>query len=197
LKTGYEVVYGVKTRRKEGALRRFMFSTFYKILGAIATNKMPMDAGTFCIMDRRVVDILTNLSEKNKYFSGLRAWTGFTQTGVIYRRGARTAGDAASWNRLFRLAFDGVFSFSYIPLRLASLLGFMFALTAFLLIVVVIIGRLFFSLGIVGWASTMSAILLIGGVQLITLGIIGEYLGRIYDQVKNRPEYIISEKVGI
>lgn len=196
-KKGYEVVYGVKRKRKEGPVIKFMFKTFYRLLNSIAQLKMPLDAGAFSLIDRRVVDILISLPERNKYFSGLRAWAGFAQIGIVYKRGARFAGKPASFRRLFKLAFDGLFSFSYLPLRIASFLGFFFALIAFIFIFVVFILRIFFRAGIVGWASTMSAILLIGGVQLITLGIIGEYLARIYDEVKNRPEYIISEKIGI
>lgn len=196
-KKGYEVVYGIKKKRKEGTIKKFMFTTFYKILNSISQIKMPLDSGTFSLIDRRVVDILISLPERNKYLSGLRAWTGFSQTGIVYERGARIAGKPTSFRKLLKLAFDGFFSFSYIPLKIASFLGFIFALIAFIFILVVFVLRIFFDAGIVGWASTMSTILLMGGIQLITLGIIGEYLARIYDEVKNRPEYIISEKIGI
>jgi len=194
---GYNVVYGIKTKRKEGAIKRFLFSSFYKTLNKISSYKMPLNAGTFSIIDSRITSVLRNLPERNKYFSGLRAWVGFKQTGVVYKRSARTKGKPSSLKKLFKLALDGFFSFSYIPLKAASFFGFIFASIAFIMIIFVIVGRIFFKLGIVGWASTLSAILLIGGVQLITLGIIGEYLARIYDQVKNRPEYIISEKAGL
>jgi polyisoprenyl-phosphate glycosyltransferase len=193
---GYDVVYGIKKRRKENIVLRIGFLLFYRILNSISNYKMPLDAGTFSILDRRVVDILIKLPEKNKYFSGLRAWTGFSQIGVEYERAARYAGKPASLRRLLRLALDGIFSFSYIPLRLASIFGFICALIALAGVFVVIIARIFFGAGFVGWASTMITILLMSGVQLITLGIIGEYLGRIYDEVKNRPEYIIEEKIG-
>lgn len=194
---GFDVVYGVKTKRKEKPFKRFLFSAFYKILDRISAYKMPSDAGTFSLIDRKVVNILVNLEEKNMYFSGLRSWVGFKQKGVTYERGKRLAGKPASFRKLLKLAMDGFVSFSYIPLRIATFLGFVFAFFAFLMIIFVLIMRIFFHWGIVGWASTMSAILFIGGVQLITLGIIGEYLGRIYDQVKNRPEFIIAEKGGL
>lgn len=193
---GFEVVYGVKSKRKEGLVRRLLFTYFYRLLNFIAAHKMPLDAGTFSVLDRRVVDILNQLPERNKYFSGLRSWTGFSQTGIIYERDPRFAGPPASYQRLVKLALDGMISFSYIPLRLASFLGFICAILAFGFIGLVIMSRIFLGFGIVGWASTMSTVLLIGGIQLITLGIIGEYLARIYDQVKNRPEYIIAEKIG-
>lgn len=194
---GYEVVYGIKTKRKEKALKKFLFSAFYRILDKISAYKMPLDAGTFSLINRRVINILTNLEEKNMYFSGLRSWVGFKQKGIAYEREKRFAGKPASFRKLLKLAMDGFVSFSYIPLRIASFLGFIFAFFAFLMIIFVIITRIFFQWGIVGWASTLSAVLFIGGVQLITLGIIGEYLARIYDQVKNRPEYIISGKGGL
>lgn len=195
-KKGFDVVYGVKRNRKEGVFRRVLFSSFYKTLNGIASYKMPMDAGTFSVVNRRVVKVLVNLPEKNKYLSGLRSWVGFSQTGFVYDRRKRFSGREASLTRLFKLAFDGIFSFSYIPLRLASILGFACAFLAFLSIIGVFILRIFFGFGIIGWASTTSIILLVGGIQLITLGIIGEYLARIYDEVKNRPEYIIKEKFG-
>lgn len=193
---GYKVVYGIKRKRQEGFLKRIMFKSFYRILNKISSYKMPLDAGTFSLIDSSVSKILISLPERNKYFSGLRAWTGFSQTGITYERGSRFSGKPISFSKLVKLALDGLVSFSYVPLRAASVLGFIFASLAFIMIILVIIGRVYFKLGLVGWASTMSSILLIGGVQLITLGIIGEYLARIYDEVKNRPQYIISEKIG-
>lgn len=193
---GYDVVYGIKTKRKEGFLRKFLFKSFYKVLNGIAQLKMPLDAGTFSVIDARVVKVLNSLPERNKYFSGLRAWAGFSQTGVVYRRGKRHAGKEASLKRLFNLAIDGLVSFSHLPLRVASFLGIFFAILSLLFIVGVFVARFVFGKGIVGWASTMSAILFIGSIQLITLGVIGEYLARIYDEVKGRPEYIVSRKIG-
>ncbi len=195
-KNGFEVVYGIKEKRKENLIRRFLFSSFYKILDNISSYKMPLDSGTFSMMDKKVVTILNTLPEKNKYLSGLRSWVGFSQTGIVYERGARFSGRPMSLKKLTKLAMDGFISFSYLPLRVASFLGFATAFVAFIFILVVLVLKIFFNFGLVGWASTLSAILLLSGVQLITLGIIGEYLARIYDQVKSRPEYIISEKVG-
>lgn len=193
---GYKVVYGIKTQRKENFLRKFLFNSFYKVLNLISSYKMPLDSGTFSLLDRSVVKIITNLNERNIYFSGLRYWAGFSQTGVVYKRGKRFSGKPASFQRLFSLALSGLLSFSYVPLRLASLLGLSTAFVAFIFILLVIALRLFFGFGLIGWASTLSAILLLGGIQLITLGIIGEYLARIYEEVKGRPQYIIEEKIG-
>lgn len=193
---GYDVVYGVKKKRKEGFFRKFLFKYFYRIMDKISSLKMPLDAGTFSVLDRKIVNIIVNLPEKNKYFSGLRAWTGFKQIGVVYERGKRYKGKEASLSRLFKLAMDGIVSFSFVPLRIASFLGFIFSAFAFILIIVLFVLKFFVNLGIVGWTSTISTILFIGGIQLITLGIIGEYLARIYDEVKRRPEYIIEEKIN-
>lgn len=193
---GYKVVYGVKIKRKESIFRKFLFDTFYKIITRISSYEMPVNAGTFSLIDREIVNILVNLPEKNKYFSGLRAWTGYKQVGITYERGKRYSGNEASFQRLFKLAIDGMISFSYLPLRIASIFGFICATLSVVSIFIVIFLRIFLGWGIVGWASTMTAILLVSGVQLITLGIIGEYLARIYDEVKGRPEYIISETAG-
>jgi len=197
LKKGNEVVYGVKKERKEGRIKRFLFSMFYSLLNVVAQVEMPLGAGTFCLMDRKVVDVINDLPERNKYFSGMRAWAGFRQEGVSYKRAARYAGKSVSYKKLFKLAMDGFISFSHIPLRIASIFGFIFAGGAFVSILVVMYLRLFVGISILGWASTISVILLIGGVQLITLGIIGEYLARIYDEVKGRPEYVVGERSGL
>ncbi len=193
---GYDVVYGIKKKRKEGIVRKFLFKSFYRVLDKISNLKMPLDAGTFSILDRKIVDIIVSLPEKNKYFSGLRAWAGFKQIGVVYERGKRHRGKEASFSRLFKLAMDGIISFSFVPLKMASFLGFIFSAFAFVLIIVLFVLKFFVDLGIVGWTSTITSILFIGGIQLITLGIIGEYLARIYDEVKRRPEYIIEEKIN-
>lgn len=193
---GFDIVYAIKTKRQEGPIRNFLFTKYYLLLNKLSSYHMPEHAGTFSIMDRKIVDILANLDERNKYFSGLRAWAGFSQIGILYKRPKRHAGKPASMRRLIKLGLDGIFSFSYLPLRFASILGFIFASVAFLFILVVLYARFFLGYGLIGWASTMSSILLIGGVQLITLGIIGEYLARIYDEVKHRPNFIIAEKIG-
>lgn len=192
----FKVVYGIKRNRKENLLRKISFALFYKVLNKISPYKMPANAGTFSIIDRSLVEILNQLPEKNKYISGLRAWAGFPQTGIYYERGKRLAGKEASFQRLVKLALDGLVSFSYLPLRLASLMGFIFASCAFLIAIIIVFGKLFFQIGITGWPSTISLILLVSGVQLITLGVIGEYIARIYDEVKGRPEYLISERFG-
>lgn len=193
---GFDVIYGVKKKRKENFLRVYLMKIFYRLLNKISNVEIPLDAGTFSLLDRKIVNIIISLPEKNKFFSGLRNWPGFKQTGVVYERAKRYKGKEASYARLFKLAMDGIVSFSFLPLKIASFLGFIFSFFAFLIIVVLFILRFFINLGIVGWTSTISTILFIGGIQLITLGIIGEYLARIYEEVKKRPEYIIEEKIN-
>ena len=190
---GYEVVYGVKTKRKEHVVRRFLFSAFYHLQGYLTDIPTPREAGLFALMDRRVVDVLCRMPESNKYIPGLRAWVGFRQVGVHYERDARYAGKPRqTLTRLVRLAMDGIISFSYLPLRLAAYLGVVVATGAFLLMAVVLYFKLFTDKAILGWASIIVAILFLGGIQLIMIGVIGEYIGRIYDEAKQRPYYIVD-----
>ncbi|HJU87276.1 MAG TPA: glycosyltransferase family 2 protein [Gemmatimonadota bacterium] len=195
---GYQIVHTVKTRRKESLPRRIAFGAFYRIMHAAAETEMPLQSGLFSLLDRRVVDQLDMMPERNRYLAGLRAWVGFRQTAVEYERDARWSGaPRVSIARLFRLAFDGIFSFSNLPLRLATLLGLIVSLAAFLLIVTILYLKLFTDRAILGWASLMTTTLFLGGVVLVTIGIIGEYVGRIYDEVKRRPLFIVAERVGI
>ncbi len=197
LRQGYDVVYAVKEKREEGLLKRAGFLLFYRMLGRLSSVDLPLDAGIFSIMDRRIVEILRSMPERNRYISGLRAYAGGRQTGIGFARGARYAGDPRQTPRkLARLALDALFSFSYVPLRLATYTGFGASAVAFLFLVTVLFLRLFTNLAITGWASVMSAVLFLGGVQLVTVGIIGEYIGRIFDEVKGRPYYVIDRKAG-
>ncbi|MEK7671251.1 MAG: glycosyltransferase family 2 protein [Bacteroidota bacterium] len=196
-KEGYQVVYTVKTSRKENNLKRLAFKSFYRILHALSSIQIPMDAGNFSLMDRKVVEVMKHIPERHRYISGLRAWVGFKQTGIEYDRGARFAGEPQmSTGRLFSLALDGIFSFSNIPLRVAAYVGFIAASISFAGGLFVIYEKLFTNKAILGWASTIVTITFLGGLTLMTLGVIGEYLGRIYDEVKQRPLYIISEGIG-
>lgn len=197
-KEGHEVVYTVKKSRKEGGLKRLAFKGFYRVLHALSTIEIPMDAGNFSLLDRRVVDILRKMPERNRYISGLRAWSGFRQIAVYYDRDPRFAGKPQmSLRRLVQLALDGIFSFSNVPLRLAIYLGLATALTSFGVGLWAISARLFTDKAVLGWASTIISILFVGGMILFTLGVIGEYISRIYEEVKNRPLYVVQETVGI
>jgi len=197
---GFEVVYGVRTHRKEGLLKRIAYANFYRLYRWLADIDVPLDSGDFSLMDRQVVDVMNALPEKNRFNRGLRSWAGFRQTGLVYERAARAAGDAKySWRHLLALAFDGIFSFSTTPLRLIFFVGvsvaalaagssvFYFLFGAF--------GLEIFGRGpedVPGFTSLMLAILFFSGVQLISIGILGEYLGQIYNEVKRRPTYVVK-----
>ncbi len=196
-KKGFHVVYTVKKSRKENPLKRLAFRSFYRILHALSTIQIPMDAGNFSLMDRRVVDVLRTMPERNRYISGLRAWAGFQQTSIAYDRDPRFAGKPQmSLGRLIQLALDGIFSFSNVPLRLAVYFGLTAAAVSFAGGIYVIYAKLFTDLAILGWASTILSVLFVGGMILVTLGVIGEYISRIYEEVKKRPLYVIRDKIG-
>lgn len=197
-KQGYQVVYTVKRSRRENFIMRFAFHSFYRLMRVFSSVSIPMEAGNFSLLDRRVVDTFLKLPERHRYISGLRAWVGFRQTGIEYDREPRFVGKPQmTLSRLINLALDGLFSFSNAPLRLATYAGFIVASLSFLLAAYVIYEKLFTDKAILGWASTIVSITFIGGMILLTLGVIGEYIGRIYDEVKQRPLYVIKEKIGL
>jgi dolichol-phosphate mannosyltransferase len=202
---GYQVVYGIRRRRKEPFWKQVAYFLFYRFLRAIAATPIPVDTGDFCLMDRRVVDVLNRMPERNRFVRGLRAWAGFRQIGVEYERHARAAGRPQyTFRKLVQLAIDGIFSFSIWPLRLATRLGLLVSTVAFLGVIFTFLQRIYADwfdkyLGlrpVPGFATTVIAILFLGGVQLICLGIIGEYIGRIYEEVKGRPHWIICDRLG-
>jgi dolichol-phosphate mannosyltransferase len=202
---GYDVVYAVRQKRKEGPLKRLSYWVFYRLLQRLVSFDIPLDSGDFCLMDRKVVDTLNAMPERNRFVRGLRAWAGFRQTGLPYERHARAAGDIKyTLRRLLRLALDGILSFSTVPLRLASLLGLVVALASAAGIVFTFAQRVFsetfarIGLGPVpGFATIVISVLFLGGVQLMCIGILGEYLGRIYDEVKRRPLWTIQDSAGL
>ncbi|MDT9341651.1 glycosyltransferase family 2 protein [Trichodesmium erythraeum 21-75] len=194
---GYDVVYAIRKNRKEKWLKRLAFKSFYYIQRKLSGIVTPMDAGIFSLMDRKVILTLRQMPERNKYLSGLRAYAGFKQIGVYVERGPRYRGEPKmSVSKLFKLAFDGIFSFSTVPLKMATILGLVSAILSFIigligLYVKFILGKEFLS-----WAYGLTTTFFMGGIQLLSLGIIGEYIGRIYDEVRQRPYYIIQEKIG-
>jgi polyisoprenyl-phosphate glycosyltransferase len=194
---GYQVVYAVRQRRKEVLWKRMAYSAFYRTMRWIAEIDTPLDAGDFCLMDRRVVDTLVALRERNRFLRGLRSWVGFRQLGVEYDRGARHAGEPKyTLRKLIGLAVSGYVGFSSMPLRLAAWLGATTATAGFLLGLWAILTKLLKPNVPPGWASTAAVVTLIGGLQLTMLGVIGEYLGRVYEEVRMRPLYIVSSRVG-
>ncbi|MFA5776395.1 MAG: glycosyltransferase family 2 protein [Patescibacteria group bacterium] len=202
---GYDVVYAIRTKRKEGLFKRLGYKAFYRILSKLVDFNIPLDSGDFSLMDKKVVEVLRNMPERNRFVRGLRAWSGFKQVGLEYERSERLAGETKyPFKKLLKLAFDGVFSFSTIPLTMASYFGLVVSGLALIGAIFTLLQKLFsnsfakIGLGPVpGYATTLISILFLGGIQLIFLGIIGSYLSRIYDEVKGRPHWIIREKVGL
>jgi polyisoprenyl-phosphate glycosyltransferase len=195
---GFEVVYAVRRRRKEGVLKRIAYAAFYRLLRKISYLNIPLDSGDFCLMDRKVVDVLKALPERTRFVRGLRTWAGYRQTGLEYEREKRFAGRPKyTFGKLLKLAYDGIVAFSDVPLRLAIYLGLGSAAAAFLGGLVVVYEKVTNNVPVVGWTSTIIAILFLGGMVLLTLGIIGEYISRIYEEVKHRPLYIIRERIGV
>lgn len=194
---GFEVVYAVRRRRKENVLKRAAYRSFYLLLSRIADIPIPMDTGDFALLDRKVVEILKSLPERSRFLRGLRAWVGFRQVGIEYERASRYAGNPKyTFAKLARLALDGIFSFSAVPLRLVSWLGMTSALIALLSIGVVLYFRLFTDRAIPGWASTVIPLLLLSGIQLLAIGVLGEYVVRIFVEVKQRPSYLVASRFG-
>ncbi len=190
---GHDVVYGIRRHRKEGLLKRLGYAGFYRILNAISDLHIPLDSGDFCLMDRRVVDVLRHLPERLRFIRGLRSFVGFRQVGLPYERAAREAGRSKySLGALVGLAIDGLVSFSSYPLRLVTQLGLVTIFTAFALLAWVLFDAWFSRTGPRGWASTIVVVLFMSSVQLLSLGIIGEYIRLIFLEVKQRPTYIVD-----
>lgn len=195
MQEGYDVVYA-KRQERDGETwhKKLTAKWFYRLINNLSEVEIPLDTGDFRIMSSRIKDIIISLPERNKFLRGQIAWTGFNQTYVLYNRAERMQGKSNyTYSKMFRFAFDGITSFSNFPLRLATYLGFIVSLVAFVVIVYTLYQKYFGIDTVPGWSSTMVSILFLGGVQLICLGIIGEYLGRIMDNVKQRPLYLIKE----
>ena len=198
-KEGFEVVYAVRTQRKgESWFKEFTAKAFYRLVYRITEVDIPLDTGDFRLMDRKVVNAMNQLRERHRFIRGMTSWVGFRQTGVHYVREERFAGETHyPFRKMFKFALDAITGFSYLPLQMATYLGFIIAALSALAAILVIVARLFIGAApFHGQATTLVFVLFIGGVQLITLGIIGEYLGRIYDEVKGRPLYIVREAIG-
>ena len=194
---GHDVVYAIREHRKEGWLKRTAYNLFYRLLQRIANIRIPLDAGDFCIMDRRVVDVLNGMPERNRFVRGIRSWVGLDQVGLAYERQERYAGETKyTFRRLLYLALDGLVSFSYVPLRMISLVGLCVSLMSFILAVFYTIQKLTIGLDPPGFATLIVAVFFLAGIQLITIGVIGEYVGRIFEEVKQRPLYVLRRVTG-
>jgi dolichol-phosphate mannosyltransferase len=197
-KEGYEVVYAVRAEREgEGWFKLLTASLFYRMIYRITDVDIPLDAGDFRLMDRKVVNVMNTMREKHRFLRGMSAWVGFKQIGVPYRRAARFAGSTKyPFRKMLRLAINAITSFSYFPLQMATYLGFFSAGVSLVAIPIVILERLAGQQAFLGQATTLIAVLFLGGVQLISLGILGEYIGRLYDEAKGRPLYIVREIIN-
>lgn len=195
---GYDVVFAVRRRRQGGLYKRSLYSLFYRLLSRLSRVRIPRDAGDFCLLDRRVAAEIDAMPEHNRFLRGLRAWTGFRQIGVEYDRPSRELGSSKyDFPRLVALALDGILSFSAAPLRILSLLGLGMAATTFLAGSYYLGRRMTVADPVPGFATQTLLVLFLGGLQLAAMGLVGEYVGRIYDEVKRRPLWIVREGVGL
>lgn len=194
---GYDVVYGIRTNRKEGLLKKICYKLYYRLLKKFSNIKMPLDAGDFSLMSKRVVLQLNSLPEESRYLRGLRSWVGFKQTGLEYHRDSRQGGGSTKYSlkSLFKLAFNGIFNFSEFPIRFIGSVGLVTVFTSLIYLGITVYKKLVFGTVPEGFTALIFAIVLFSGVQLLSLGIIGEYILRIFFQVKQRPLYIIKSKI--
>ncbi len=196
---GYDVVYGVRADREgETAFKLWTAKAFYRCIARLSDTRIPVDTGDFRLMDRRVANALLGMPERDRFVRGMVSWLGFSQIGIPYHREARTAGTTKfSFFKMLRFAMDGIFSFSVLPLRIATWIGFAASGIAILGVFIAVVERLLGVHGLVrGWTSIVVTVLFIGGVQLICIGIIGEYVGRIYGESKQRPLYVVQGRSG-
>lgn len=188
----------MRKKRKENILKKSAYFIFYRILKVLAPFEIPLDSGDFALMDKKIVALLQEFPERNRFVRGLRSWVGLKQTGLEYERAARFSGTPKfTLAKLMKLAYDGLTSFSDVPLKLAMTLGVCFTFVAFIAIAILTVLKLSGGVELEGWTSLMVVILLISGLQFILIGILGEYIGRIFEEVKKRPQYLISEKINL
>lgn len=195
-KEGYDVIYGIRNNRKEPWLKRSLYFLFYRLINRIATLRFPVDSGDFSLISRKAVDIINRFPEEIVFLRGIRSWIGFKQTGIPYDRAQRTNGNTKySYRRLLRLAMNGFYNFSELPIRLISFLGLLAVATALIYLVATLISKFVYHTVPQGFTALLFTIVLFGGVQMIAIGIIGEYIIRTFFQVKNRPPFIIDKKI--
>ena len=197
-KEGYDVVYGQRIKRHgETFFKKFTAKVFYRFLKSMTSVDIPVDTGDFRLIDRKVCDAMKSLTERNRYVRGLVSWVGFKQCAVTYTRDERFAGETKyPLKKMIKFASDGITSFSYKPLKLATYMGFLMSAGSFIYLLIVILQKIMGYAEMVGWASLIAVQLLCSGITFIILGITGEYVGRIYDECKNRPLYIVKNRIG-
>jgi dolichol-phosphate mannosyltransferase len=195
-KDGYDVVYAIRRKRKEGPLKKLAYWAYYRLQRSVSNFEIPIDSGDFGLMSRRVVDRLNDMPEQSRYLRGMRSWIGFKQIGLEYARDERKEGESSyGWKQLLGLAFNGIFNFSEFPIRFITRMGIITILISLVYLFDVLYKKFFVGDVPLGFTALIMAIVLFSGVQLISIGIIGEYVVRIFFQVKNRPLFIISERI--
>ncbi len=196
MKEGYDVVYAVRKKRKEGFVKKSAYFLFYRLMKSISYIEIPLDSGDFSLISRRVVDILNKMPEESRYIRGMRSWIGFKQVGLEYERNERAAGEAKyDFGMLFKLAYNGIFNFSEFPIKFVSSIGFGAILLSLVYFVITLIKKITVGTVPEGFIALLFVIVLFSGIQLIALGLIGEYVLRIFFQSKNRPLYIIKQVI--
>ncbi len=195
-KEGYDVVYAVRTKRKENALKKTAYNLFYRLLKTISYIDIPLDSGDFCFMSRRVVDVMNQMPEESRYMRGMRSWIGFEQIGIDYERSERAAGESKySFRKLLELAYNGIFNFSEFPIKLIKRVGYLAVASSLIYLVYSLYRKLVFNDVPQGFTATIFIIVFFSGIQLFFMGIIGEYLLRIFFQVKGRPLFIVKDEI--
>lgn len=193
---GYDVVYAVREKRKEVFYKRFAYFIFYRILKKIANIDIPLDSGDFSFISRRVVNVLNKMPEESRFIRGMRTWIGFKQIGIAYDRQERASGDSKySFSKLVQLALNGIYNFSEFPIKFVTSLGGFAIISSVLYLISVIIKKLFFDQVIEGFTALLFVIILFGGIQLMAIGVLGEYILRIFFQSKSRPNFIIEKEI--
>jgi dolichol-phosphate mannosyltransferase len=196
LKEGYDVIYAIRKNRKEGPLKKLAYWLFYRIQKSVSNYKIPIDSGDFSMISRRVIDQLNSMPEQSRYIRGMRSWVGFRQIGIAYEREARAAGTSSyGFRQLFNLAYNGIFNFSEFPVKFITKLGLFTIFISLIYLAVTLYHKLFVGDVPIGFTALIMSIILFSGVQLISIGILGEYIVRIFFQVKNRPLFIVSERI--
>jgi len=198
LDEGYDVAYGVRKKRKESFIKKLSYNTFYRVLKGMSDTDIPLDSGDFCVMKKHVVDNMLKLQEKNPFLRGIRAWVGFKQIGVEYERQARFDGQSGyTLKKLLKIAMDGIFSFSSVPIRVITILGILGLTFAIVYSILTVYGFMVHNISVKGFATLSILISFFSSLILICLGLIGEYIVRIYDEVRDRPYVIIEKTINI
>jgi dolichol-phosphate mannosyltransferase len=193
---GFDVVYGIREKRKEGIIKKSVYYLFYRILKNISNYYIPLDSGDFAMITKRVAKIIVKMPEQSRFLRGMRSWVGFKQIGIEYERDARGAGDSKySFRHLFKLGSDGIFNFSTFPIKFFTILGVFCMMSSVIYFLYTLYRKMFYNDVPVGFPALLFVIILFGGIQLLAIGVIGEYVQRIFSQVKNRPLFIISKRV--